>query len=392
MKSKHYPAVTVFVAALLTILPALIFSLSLNRNSEDTEITSDEIDGDQFEVPRSEQSTDQPVSRLAHAAKANESSNALPAPATISVDAQSKTPPVEIESIRNPQSLPEIFVSNPVIRNSVSDVPQPVDAIELDMDQIEQTEPNVIADASQLDTIVADNGMLEMPTRPDAGSSYYEATGHLAMRTQPQTSDQSVNPSDPASQDTMPDATTEAATAATTDPTTDAASAASSKSSKAKKRKTKNDDDDDVSHETVADVVNEVSRRAGANVPASKAKPLDDEFLEEVAIQTPLESAPVGRVENVMAMTRAKGWPIALIRSDLPDDVWWVQQVVGIQGNSFAARVNFGNEYTLSGSAFDMVIVFLDSPDEVRRFRIAKQFKELPKGVRHSREFHYIRN
>lgn len=391
MKSKHYPAVTVFVAALLTILPALILSLSLNRNSEDAEITSSETEGDQFKVPRGEQSTDQPGSRLAHAAKVNETSNALTASATSSVDAQSKRPSSEIESIQTPQSLPEMVVSRPVIRNSVSDVPQPVDLIDLDMAQFEQTEPNVIADASQPDTIVADNGMIEMPTRPDTGSSYYEATGHLAMRTQSQTPDQSISPADPASQDTMPDATTEAATAETTAPTTDAASAASSKSSKAKKRKTKNGDDD-VSHETVADVVNEVSRRAGANVPASKAKPLDDEFLEEVAIQTPLESAPVGRVENVMAMTRAKGWPIALIRSDLPDDVWWVQQVVGIQGNSFAARVNFGNEYTLSGSAFDMVIVFLDSPDEVRRFRIAKQFKELPEGVRHSREFHYIRN
>ena len=115
-------------------------------------------------------------------------------------------------------------------------------------------------------------------------------------------------------------------------------------------------------------------------------------MLEDVAVQTPLESAPVGRVENVVAISNARGWPVALIRSDLPDDVWWVQQMVGIQAHSFAARVNFGNEYSLSGSEYSLVIVFLDSPDEVRRFRIAKQFKEIPEGVRRSREFHYIRN
>lgn len=39
-----------------------------------------------------------------------------------------------------------------------------------------------------------------------------------------------------------------------------------------------------------------------------------------------------------------------------------------------------------------MVIVFLDSPDEVRRFQIAKQFKDIPEGTRRSRGFHYIRN
>lgn len=119
--------------------------------------------------------------------------------------------------------------------------------------------------------------------------------------------------------------------------------------------------------------------------------PAEEVITEDVILQTPAENVPVDRVENVVAATKAKGWPIALVRSDLPDDVWWVQQVIGIQGTSFAARANFGNEYSVSGSAYRMVIVFLDSPDEVRRFRIAKQFKEIPAGVRRSREFFFIR-
>lgn len=113
--------------------------------------------------------------------------------------------------------------------------------------------------------------------------------------------------------------------------------------------------------------------------------------LEDVILQQPLESRRVDRVENVVAVTRAKGWPIALVRSDLPDDFWWVQQMVGIRGNAFAARANFGNEDSIPGSVYHMVIVFLDSPDEVRRFRIAKRFKELPEGSRHSREFTFVR-
>lgn len=113
--------------------------------------------------------------------------------------------------------------------------------------------------------------------------------------------------------------------------------------------------------------------------------------LEDVILQQPLENRRVNRVENVVAMTRAKGWPIALVRSDLPDDFWWVQQMVGIRGNAFAARANFGNENSIPGSVYHMVIVFLDSPDEVRRFRIAKRFKDLPEGSRHSREFTFVR-
>lgn len=115
-------------------------------------------------------------------------------------------------------------------------------------------------------------------------------------------------------------------------------------------------------------------------------------LIEDVMVQTPLETHPVNRVENVLAMTHARGWPVALIRSDIPGDDWWVQQMVGIQGNAFTARVNFGNEHSLSGGSYSMIFVFLDSAEEVRRFRIAKQFKELPEGTRRSREFHYVRN
>lgn len=113
--------------------------------------------------------------------------------------------------------------------------------------------------------------------------------------------------------------------------------------------------------------------------------------LEEVILQQPLESRLVGRMENVVAVTRAEGWPIALVKSDLPDDYWWVQQMVGIRGNAFAARVNFGNEHSIRGSVYHLIFVFLDSPDEVRRFRIAKQFKDLPEGIRRSRQYTFTR-
>jgi len=115
------------------------------------------------------------------------------------------------------------------------------------------------------------------------------------------------------------------------------------------------------------------------------------DVYEDVLLQSPAAQRPVNRIENVVANTTASGWPIALVKSELPDDVWWVQQMVGIRGKSFAARVNFGNGDTLPGSRFELVFVFLDSQEEVRRFRIAKQFKELPEGVRKSRTYTFVR-
>jgi len=133
-----------------------------------------------------------------------------------------------------------------------------------------------------------------------------------------------------------------------------------------------------------------------AALPPSPNDPADPAALpagpiEDVVLQTPLETNTVHRIENVIGATRAAGWPVILIRSDLPDDLWWVQQMVGAGGNSFSGRVNFGNEHSVGGSVYHMVIVFLDSPDEMRRFRIAKQFKELPEGIRRSRRFTYVR-
>lgn len=98
------------------------------------------------------------------------------------------------------------------------------------------------------------------------------------------------------------------------------------------------------------------------------------------------------QIEDLIAVTTARGFPVALVRSDLPDDFWWVQQGVGIQGNSFAARVNFGNTKSLPGTSYTLVFVFLDTQPEMHRFQLARQFKDLPEGLRRSREFRFVRN
>ena len=231
------------------------------------------------------------------------------------------------------------------------------------------------------------------PVIPD--ESFYDATGHPALTGQPQPrpepADQTVKPGD-----AVRPAQGSAAGSGGVSPADPpgaaghgATSDGSDRRSRQRKRQSpeagRRDGRDRRDH-------GRAGSAAGTSAAETVSPAATPDNLEEVIVQTPLESGRVRKIEDVVAMTSAAGWPIALVRSDIPDDEWWVQQMVTIQGTTFAARVNFGNEHSLPGSAYRMVFVFLDSPDEVRRFRIAKRFRELPEGIRRSREFRYVRN
>jgi len=373
MKRKHYPLVTLVAASLLTLVPLLIIFLSLSSDEPNVDAA---IDRPVELGPRS-----MPAFQTAPLQKPVSTITETTIPPTLNVTPDAPTspliaerPPIAKQEVAQlPKRLAEIHVATPVVSNPVRDVPPPVDAT---LASIESHQGNalVAADAQQDWPVVADAEVIEPPKRAETGVNYYEATGHLAMRTQPQVPD-------PVNYQTKP-----ATSKNELQERSDSDEGASAKSRHSKGRKSKSDEKASAEANANSKLPFETTRLG------SRARTESNALLEDVAVQTPQESAPVGRVENVVAVTNARGWPIALIRSNLPDDVWWVQQMIGIQDHSLAARVNFGNEYSLSGSEYCMVIVFLDSPDEVRRFRIAKQFREIPEGVRRSREFHYIRN
>lgn len=114
------------------------------------------------------------------------------------------------------------------------------------------------------------------------------------------------------------------------------------------------------------------------------------EKLVEVFLQTPKDGMTVNRVEQLYAQSRAPGWPVVLVRSSFDDEEWWAQPISGRRGTQITARVHFGNEGTPRGSAFSMVVLLLDGYEEAVRFRTARRFKEIPKGIRRSQEFMYV--
>ncbi len=316
MKRKHYPLVTGVLAALLTATPLLLLTaLFAYQGDTDTSEISD------VELLSNTNDSARPV--------ASEPAVVTPAAPRLASNASSTPVQLPAQSYSAPTPVPQI-APVPVEPTSETTPTAVTEAVPLPADAASETV--AVADAGvavplemvhEIPVAASNNSeMLDAPSRVAVDESYYQATGHLALVSQPQVMDNGAGASMP---------------------------------------------------------------------PAGDKDEVDPALLEEVIIQTPVEKVYVAQVENLVANTKAKGWPIALVKSDIPDDVWWVQQVVGIQGNSFAARVNFGNHNSISGSTYTMVIVFLDSADEVRRFRIAKQFKDIPEGIRRSREFNYVR-
>lgn len=139
----------------------------------------------------------------------------------------------------------------------------------------------------------------------------------------------------------------------------------------------------------------ELSKEAKNNLRGRVAsEPVIDEKIPEniveVFLQTPKDGMTVNRVEQLYAQSRAPGWPVVLVRSSFDDEEWWAQPISGRRGTQITARVHFGNEGTPRGSAFSMVVLLLDGYEEAVRFRTARRFKEIPKGIRRSQEFMYV--
>jgi len=378
MKKKHYPLVTLLGAFALTLVPVLLLWIGLNSrnrvvsgpeedwslsNSADNRAMSPIKVAEATSVKTPSSLRDVPIAAIDQESR---SAHNIPRPTAISQRAVSAMPLPDVGDEKTTDDVPTPVASSASITETAG-VDTPTEANPAFLVKTELTPVEIAAQE-------AERQELEMPHRPNVDQSYYQATGHLALANQPMVSDPLAHvPSTSSRPEIVSGNTT------------------GSKNRKDRTRKAKAEVPEDNNLTSTSNPVTVVIPRV-TGIPNNAQDPETIVLLEDVALQTPTAGTAVGRIENVVAMTRAKGWPIALIKSDLPDDVWWVQQVVGIQGNAFAARVNFGNEYSIQGTLYHMVFVFLDSPDEVRRFRIAKQFKEIPAGIRRSKEFDFIRN
>ena len=396
MKSKYYPLFTAVIGAALVLIPGILLIVAMH-SSDDREANA-VIDQHLAQAQSSSSGSEASIRRDESVASASvgtatkdTSTSSVP---QIAMATEDRTPLPEVTPA---PSMPSIAAGTSAAAPVVETKDEPVSAMVPTPAEIQPADP-LFSAADESDAPADSPELIEIPRRPAVAESYYDATGHMALISQGQVNDPVAGAPAAVDKKTGEPA---APKSETKDVAKSEAPGKSDSKRGSSRRRSKKDETEAAksSDATAAAPATSMAPTGNPFLDGTGAMPkrpagepdIDPALIEDVVINTPAENSHVNRVEDVVATTAAKGWPIALVRSDLPDDVWWVQQVIGIQGNAFGARVNFGNEYTVRGSAYRMVIVFLDSPDEVRRFRIAKQFKEIPAGVRRSREFHYIR-
>lgn len=124
-------------------------------------------------------------------------------------------------------------------------------------------------------------------------------------------------------------------------------------------------------------------------VDPQAAEKSDD--IVNIVLLSPQDGGNVGQVVDLVAQTDVAGYPVVLVRADNDDEYWWVQHFVARRNQYIAARAHFGNNDSFPGSPYALTILMLDSAEEAVRFRAARQFKELPKGIPRSKVFHFVR-
>lgn len=90
-------------------------------------------------------------------------------------------------------------------------------------------------------------------------------------------------------------------------------------------------------------------------------------------------SPRVGRVQEVEGNVNAPGMPIVFIKSGLPTEPWWVQNLPTPTGpKQFKVRLLFGNEKSAPGSQFHVVTVLMPKGAKLQDYKVGTQHHSLP--------------
>ena len=90
-------------------------------------------------------------------------------------------------------------------------------------------------------------------------------------------------------------------------------------------------------------------------------------------------SPRVGRTQDVVTTVTDSGLPMIVVKSDLPNEPWWVQNVPRSTGpKQFGVRLIFGNERTPPGSKFHVVALLLPNAASAAQYHVGQQLTELP--------------
>lgn len=104
-------------------------------------------------------------------------------------------------------------------------------------------------------------------------------------------------------------------------------------------------------------------------------------------IVSPKAKQEVERTAELTGKALIRGWPVVVVRPEQGDATWWVQDPVVVkQPGYFQAPLIFGNENTVVGTKFRVVVLMLQSAEEAKKFTPGQELKSLPEAAPRSAE------
>lgn len=104
-------------------------------------------------------------------------------------------------------------------------------------------------------------------------------------------------------------------------------------------------------------------------------------------ITSPAPDAKVKTVAVVSGKMTSDGWPVVIIRSESPNDHWWIQGPAKFgEGGSFTSAARFGNDKTANGKGFVVAVLTFPSAKAAEAYAPGISLESLPAGVPVSKE------
>ncbi|MDA0587716.1 MAG: hypothetical protein O3C17_06870 [Planctomycetota bacterium] len=100
-----------------------------------------------------------------------------------------------------------------------------------------------------------------------------------------------------------------------------------------------------------------------------------------------IPTAGVTQREVLTGKLGQQGYPVLLVKPDLPDAQWWVQEHATVEADGrFQVQARFGNEETPPGTQFKVVVLVLQNREELQLWEPGDVIEKLPALVPRSKE------
>jgi len=106
-----------------------------------------------------------------------------------------------------------------------------------------------------------------------------------------------------------------------------------------------------------------------------------------VILLNPQPQEKVEQVVEIAGRVLAPGYPVVLVRADQPGCLWWAQErPKKTSQRSFKASAQIGNDNSLDGSRFQIVVLMVPTAEGRELFQPGASFRELPPDLARSVE------